>query len=191
MRSAVEIMSRFEVGHEPPIEEVSLPNRTGDDPLRISVSIREIVSDQYIGKWLEQKMASLPPNMFSTFVSASAVLGQIYDGFNVSAPTGVLDLLDLSDPKTMSMFMALGSALKMNKEFQKENGNPRKGADPPDPLGMRELLLQELNRRALSRRAPFGRTVTTLLGPSALQWLTAKSRDGFGKIQPHEFSRDG
>ncbi|MEO0371729.1 MAG: hypothetical protein AAF231_09765, partial [Pseudomonadota bacterium] len=60
-----------------------------------------------------------------------------------------------------------------------------------DALGARQAMFLELQRRTLKRRAPFGETITTLLGDDALLWLTAESRDALGKIQPHEFARTG
>jgi hypothetical protein len=58
-------------------------------------------------------------------------------------------------------------------------------------MGMQQALLTELRRRGAAHRAPFARTLTTLLGQDALLWLTASSRDECSKIQPHEFARTG
>ena len=60
-----------------------------------------------------------------------------------------------------------------------------------DSTGMLTAMRNEIYRRSLAATTPFARTLTTLLGPDALLWLLAQSREGVGKIQPHEFSRAG
>ena len=141
-------------------------------------SVNKILADKKMQVWLRQLMESFPKGFQPVFIQCSSIIAQILDSFSGdSLPT----LMELSfrDEKA---FMLLNSLMQLRSE-RKASGDKQEGF---------ELSIQnELYRRQVAAALPFRQLLTTLLGRDALLWLKAASKDGYGKMQPHEFSRSG
>ena len=141
--------------------------------------VSQILKDRSVQKWLRATIDTWPRGLFSAFVDATAIIGQILTMFGSGRQEPMLGLM--RDPKNLELIVAFG---RLSKEDWDDPANR-------DPIGMVTAMKQEIHRRGLAATTPFARTLTTLLGPDALLWLLGKSAEGVGKLQPHEFSRAG
>jgi len=185
MDDALEVMRQFP-GEFVPLHTAPPPAEWRESA---TPTLEAALSNPAIASWLRSMLDSMPHRLPGVFVEVSGVLGQILGMFGVTSELKMEDVVaaGISDPSTLELITAYGQLEQDAKEADSDSLSA-KGADP---LGMREAMLNELRRRSIARRAPFARTLTTLLGPDALLCLTADGSEGFGRMQPHEFSRVG
>lgn len=189
MMAAIDVMSTFPADFSP--QDIPMPeiDSLGTNEWMRGVGIEEILSDQKIQLWLQDIMDIWPDKLLPTFVQSSRLIAYILRGYGVGEREGLTDLLEMgiSDPASLNLILALAEVDRESKTLNKESGS----TEDLDPMGFKKAAMKEILRRRVALRAPFARTLTTLLGHDALLWLTADSQDGIGKIQPHEFSRTG
>jgi hypothetical protein len=183
MREAVGVMESFPADFVPPDE-----TRPGVERFPFP-GYEVILADSQFEAWLREVTAPWPKRLLPIFVEASAYLAQILEAFIDRTEARLLDIFATAsrDPGSMELLMALA---QIRREL-KESSDDAQGSGKSDPTGMEAAMLDELHRRGAALRIPFARTLTTLLGMDALLWLVAKSQEGHGKLQPHEFSRTG
>jgi hypothetical protein len=184
MQSAIKIMSEFPADFLPSDEEMPKFGSVGDKQFMRGVKMEEILSDPEAINWLNGVIAALPEDFFPVFVSSSGFIAHIIEGFGAKHERGMLDLVEilLDDPESQNL-------MSMLKEIRQQKAEEK--IEDSDPMNLEYTAITQLNRRRIARRVPFARSLTTLLGEDALIWLTTDSRNGIGKIQPHEFSRTG
>ncbi|HYC87870.1 MAG TPA: hypothetical protein VEO54_01560 [Thermoanaerobaculia bacterium] len=141
-----------------------------------------LLKNPAVQEWLNAAIDRWPDDLHNQFLQSSSVIGQILTMFGAGGAINPFDSLGggLLDLDNLEMLMAFG-------QLEKES----KGKEPRDFGGAKHAMMRELMRRAVAKRVPCPRTLTTLLGHDALLWLTAPSERGSGNIQPHEFARTG
>lgn len=181
VRESAEALRSFPEGYAP--MESQLPRDSGATPLQ-QFDVSDILAEAKVRTFLAEKIGALPERFRTSFLKAGSVIGQILASFGVSQDDAPLpDIQLLRDEEFRNLMLAVG-------EYSKEV----RGADvskDADPVGFGKAAMNELLRRSMAARAPYARTLTTLLGDDALSWLTAASERGNANLQPHEFSRDG
>jgi hypothetical protein len=178
---SMEALMSFPEGYAPP--ESQLPRDANASPMR-QFDIGDILAEAKVRAFLAEKIGSLPERLRTSFLTAGSVIGQILANFGVSHDESPLpDIHLLLDEDFMNLMLAA-------REYSKE-ARGSDDSDDADPVGFGKAAMSELRRRTLATRAPYARTLTTLLGDDALSWLTAASERGSANLQPHEFSRDG
>ncbi|MEO0372771.1 MAG: hypothetical protein AAF231_15050, partial [Pseudomonadota bacterium] len=125
------------------------------------ISVHDLLSDEDVCAFISAELEAIPAALFDPFVEASRLISFILAGFGVTArqDTSLVGMVDGMDAETATLMSAYAH---LSEE-----------TDPDvDALGARQAMFLELQRRTLKRRAPFGETITTLLGDDALLWLT-------------------
>lgn len=132
-----------------------------------------------------------PKPLTNSFLDSSAYLGSVLLMFGEhmfsSVRHGEILKASVFDPGIMDLMMDYA---QLKKEF--DNAATVENPQSDSPLhfnAMPDTLWHEIQRRIFGLRIPYSKTITTLLGPNALVWLSAESSSGENKIQPHEFSR--
>jgi hypothetical protein len=171
---AVEALSKFPADYQPP----ELERPSSDTEWKISQSVQSILADPLAQSWLREVIGGWPAEFFSSFIQAGSIVAQTIAMFE-SGPQ--LFASGLFEPSYLELLSALA-------QLRQENSKAKTG-DSADSLGLESAFVDELLRRQVRDRVPFARTLTTMLGPDALMWLTAQSQDGVGKLQPHELAR--
>ncbi|HSE16449.1 MAG TPA: toll/interleukin-1 receptor domain-containing protein [Pyrinomonadaceae bacterium] len=181
LHDAIYVMEEFPVDYVPP--ESALPVKSSAGIGKESSSVQDILSQPDVQSWYEKLASDWPSEFIPIFIQSSSVIAQILDGFGVNQDPVRLEMAAFANPRVFDLLMTLA---QMEKEAKASDSGEDK-----DPLAMKAVLYKEIQRLQVSHGAPFVSTLTTLLGDDALLWLTAASRDGFGKLQPFEFSRTG
>jgi hypothetical protein len=147
-------------------------------------NITEVLRDPAVGDWIKKASDGIPGGLGNLFFQSTSIMAQILEMFGAveraRLPMGVFPT-DLMNRRVMNLLSTWG---QLGREVEKSEA----GGDD-DPMGMRNAIMQEILRDQMSGRVPFGRTLTTLLGPDALLWLTSDSQSGHRKLQAHEFMR--
>jgi hypothetical protein len=181
MSASIEALQSFPEGYVPP--ESELP-RSADASLMQQFDVRDILAEAEVQAFLTERTGALPERFLSNFLAAGSVIGQILANFGVTqdgTPLSYMGLLLDEDSRNLMLAAA---------QYRKEAGGTDASGET-DPVGFGKAAMSELLRRTIATRAPYARTLTTLLGDDALNWLTADSARGSANLQPHEFSRDG
>ena len=189
MQAAGEVMAGFPADFIPPGD--AIPESALENDWMSGHGVDDLLADPEVEQWLYAIMDTWPDELVTVFVTAGSTIAEILEAFGGGDGDATLDArrLALFDEEARQLAMALAAI-----EQQALREAEEQGADadiPKDPLGFGKAAKAELYRRSIAGRVPFARTLTTLLGPDALVWLTARTRHGPGKIQPHEFSRSG
>lgn len=185
MQAAAELMSWFPAGYvatsEPfPALDEAAASVSG-------TSVQELLADPGLQVWLHGVVDGWPEDFVPVFLEASSLIAQILAAFGVDNDDADANLFELAvlDPGTLQLMAAVGHVEQELAELREADETNV----PQDPMGLQSAATVELLRRRVAHRAPFARTLTTLLGPDALLWLVTQSSTGVGKLQPHEFSR--
>jgi len=181
MQTATEIIAGFAPNYTPQAPE--MPHREPSAEAFMESEDPAMLNDPALQEWLNKVLKGTPEALVSAFLECSSAVGQFLRMFGApeTASFGVRDLI--SEPETFELMMKLAQLTREAEDVEKKEGNR------VDPLGLRKAIYDELLRRRAARGFPCSRTVTTLLGPNALLWLTAKSSRGAPNIQPHEYRR--
>ena len=190
LRHAAKAMGEFPEGYVPD------QTRFEDFGGAIGTASEAFLSNKQAQAKLREIIKAWPPGFHSAFLETSGNLGQALSayGSQARAPIGFPDMMaaGIRDPDILKLMLQAGGIAKEVEVVRKGKGNqPAEEASFLSPNSLPQVLFAEIERRVRLQRAPFGRTITTLLGHNALQWLAAESYEGFAKIQPHEFSRTG
>jgi hypothetical protein len=179
----------------------TIPNQTAPEELRSdnAYSMEKAVRDPKVVTKLEAAAANWPRGFRSAFLQLSGLIGQALAGYAPAARSRIgfpaMMAAGLRDPGILELLMRAGQIGKEAKPSAKGEEETSQEEDslfgPIDPANMQKFLIQEAERRVRQQNTPFGNTISTLLGPNALQWLAAESVEGHAKIQAHEFSRTG
>jgi hypothetical protein len=186
MQSAINVMAQFTADYVPQAANFPEKASAGASDWMSGTSVDEILSDPKVQAWLHEVIAAWPKEFLPVFLRCSSVIAQILSMFGVGDERVGLGMAML-EPETMQLMMAIAQVDRETKSLEDRDEVP----EEKDPFGFKKAAVSELMRRRVAFRVPFARTLATLLGPDALVWLTARSREGSGKIQPHEFSRAG
>lgn len=181
MHDALAVMTRLPHDNAETDEGPPLPK--GESALVATRSVSDILKHKPVHRWLQRTIDRWPDGLMPAFIESGSVIGQILAMFGAGrrVPFGI-GLMH--EPRNLDLMMALG--MLRSEEGKATADDPAYG---DDPMGLQRAMFDELQRRNLAATVPFAHTLSTLLGPDALLWLTAQSNEGLGKIQPHEFSR--
>jgi hypothetical protein len=187
LKESLAVMQSFPQGYTPqPLKKSGLRS----DASFVSRGAR--FTDPKIGEEIQRIINRWPKPMTNAFLRSSAYLGSILHTFGKHMLSGITDgeviQAGVSDPEIMNLMMNFAQLKKESDKAASSAENPEADSDLNFDA-MPDTLWHEIERRILGLRIPYSKTITTLLGPNALVWLSAESSAGVNRIQPQEFSR--
>ncbi len=137
-----------------------------------TLGIRDILSRSGAMARINKITEAWPKSFHSAFLQCGELLGRCFQSYGVLKPISILEAFEfgIHHPKLMNM-----AAM---------------AADLPEGF-LQDSAYQHLIEAVRVFYTPFGKTIVTLLGRNAFNWLVAPSELNVPRLQAHEFSRDG